>query len=78
MISVCFIMTEGPNIFFLPVNWVEGQRFPFFQRMTLESFCAKPDNLSLEYLRVQTFGCPNNANSYASPTEMGGCGHANR
>lgn len=35
---------------FLFVNWVEGQRFPFFQWMKPKSFCAKQNNLSLDYL----------------------------
>lgn len=66
----------------LSVYWIESQRFPLLQWMKPGSFCVKNHHQQKSFpglfLVVQIFGFPNNANSYAFSTKIGGHGHANR
>lgn len=66
----------------LSVNWVESQRFLLLQWIKPESYCVKQQqqkkSFSGLFLRVQIFGFPDDTNSYAFFTEMGGHGHANK
>lgn len=77
IISVWFTITVGPNAFVCELGWEPKISFASVDETWIFLCKTKKKSFSGLFLTVQTFGFPNNANSYVFSTEMGGHGHTN-